>query len=72
MIIFHVFVHAKLLQSCPALCDPMDCSPPDSSVQEILEARILELIAFDPYKANLNTFLPSTLFEPQSYQKSRT
>ena len=25
-------VHAKLLQSCPALCDPMDCSPPGSSV----------------------------------------
>ena len=22
-------MHAKLLQSCPALCDPMDCSPPE-------------------------------------------
>ena len=27
-------VCAKLLQSCPTLCDPMDCSPPGSSVQE--------------------------------------
>ena len=25
-------VHAKLLQSCLTLCDPMDCSPPGSSV----------------------------------------
>ena len=25
-------VYAKLLQSCPTLCDPMDCSPPGSSV----------------------------------------
>ena len=25
-------VHAKSLQSCPTLCDPMDCSPPGSSV----------------------------------------
>ena len=24
-------VHAKLLLSCPTLCNPMDCSPPDSS-----------------------------------------
>ena len=31
---------AKLLQSCPTLCDPMNCSPPDSSVHGILQARI--------------------------------
>ena len=29
-------------QSCPTLCDPMDCGPLDSSVREILQARILE------------------------------
>ena len=34
-----------LLQSCPALCDPMDCSPPGSSVHAILQARILEWVA---------------------------
>ena len=32
-------------QSCPALCDPMDCSPPGSSVHGIFQARILELVA---------------------------
>ena len=36
---------AKLLQSCPPLCDPMDCSPPGSSVHGILRARILEWVA---------------------------
>ena len=35
---------AKLLQSCLTLCDPMDCSPPCSSVQEILQARKLEWV----------------------------
>ena len=29
-------------KSCPTLCDPMDCSPPDSAVHGILQARILE------------------------------
>ena len=38
-------VHAKWLQSCPALCDPIDCSPPGSSVHGILQARILESVA---------------------------
>ena len=32
-------------QSCPTLCDPRDCSPPDSSVHGILQARILEWVA---------------------------
>ena len=35
-------VHAKLLQSCPILCHPMDCSLPGSSVHGVLQARILE------------------------------
>ena len=39
---------AKLLQSCPALCNLMDSSPPDSFVHEILQARILEWIACPP------------------------
>ena len=38
-------MHAKSLQSSPILCDPMDCSPPGSSVHGILQARILEWIA---------------------------
>ena len=33
---------AKLLQSCPTLCDPIDDSPLGSSVPGILQARVLE------------------------------
>ena len=33
-------------QSCPTLCDPMGCSPTGSSVHGILQARILEWVAF--------------------------
>ena len=32
-------------QSCPTLCDPVDCSPPGSSVHGFLQARILEWVA---------------------------
>ena len=32
-------------QLCPTLCDPMDCSPLVSSVQGILQVRILEWVA---------------------------
>ena len=35
----------SVIQSCPILCNPMDCSPPGSSVHEILQARILEWVA---------------------------
>ena len=35
----------KSLQSCPTLWDPMDCSPPGSSVHGILQTRILEWVA---------------------------
>ena len=33
---------AQLLQSCPILCDPVDCNPPE---HEILQASILEWVA---------------------------
>ena len=36
---------AKLLQSCPTLCDPIDCSLPGSSVPGIFQARVLEWVA---------------------------
>ena len=35
-------------QLCPTLCDCMDCSPPDSSVHGIFQARILEWVAIFP------------------------
>jgi len=36
---------AKSLQLCPTLCNPMDYSPPGSSVHGILQVRILEWLA---------------------------
>ena len=36
---------SSVAQSCPTLCDPMDCNPPGSSVHEILQARILVWVA---------------------------
>ena len=43
----HVEKWKKVLvtHSCPSHCDPMDCSPPGSSVHGILQARILEWVA---------------------------
>ena len=35
----------EVTQSCPNLCDPVDCSLPGSSVHGILQARILEWVA---------------------------
>ena len=36
---------AKSLQSCPTLCDPMDCSLSGFSIHGILQARTLEWVA---------------------------
>jgi len=41
---FHIAA-AKSLQSCPALCDPIDGSPPGSPVPGILQVRTLEWVA---------------------------
>jgi len=47
---------AKSLQSCPSLSDPMDCSPPDSSIHGIFQARVLEWGSIQYYsKYNLCT-----------------
>ena len=52
---------AKSLQSCLTLCNPMDRSPPDSSVHGILQARILEWGAM-PFSGDL----PNPGMEPRS------
>ena len=36
---------SEVAQSCPTLCDPMDYTPPGSSIHGILQARILEWVA---------------------------
>ena len=41
----HECLRAKSLLSCPTLCNPMNRSPPGSSVHGILQARILEWVA---------------------------
>ena len=46
---------------CLTLCDPKDCSLPNSSVHGILQARILEWVAFPPPGA-----LPDSGIEPTS------
>ena len=52
-------VHAKSLQSCLPLYDPMDFSPPGSSVHRILQGRILEWVAVPSSRG-------SSLIEPMS------
>jgi len=47
----HAAAAAKSLQLCPTLCDPMDCSPPGSSVHGILQARTLEWVAISSSNA---------------------
>ena len=55
---------AKLLQSCPTLCNRMDCSLPGSSVHGILQARILEL-PFHPLGDHPNSGIePVSLASP--------
>ena len=45
---------SEVAQSCLTLCDPMDCSPPGSSIHGIFQARVLEwdAIAFSDFTAN--------------------
>ena len=57
----HHRVTGVLTQSCLTLCDPMDCGPLGSSVPRILQARILEWVAF-PSPGDL----PDPGIEPES------
>ena len=47
-----VKIEREVTQLCPTLSDPMDCSPPGSSIHGIFQARVLELgvIAFSTYR----------------------
>ena len=51
----HIYIYICMLviQSCLTLCDPMDCSPPSSSVHGILQARILEWVAISFSRGSL-------------------
>ena len=52
-------MHAKSRQSCPILCDPMDCRPPGSSVQAIIQVRILEWVAMTFSRGSSNSGIES-------------
>ena len=45
MVCIYVFVYMLVTQSCLTLYEPLDCSPPGSSVHDILQAWILEWVA---------------------------
>ena len=44
------------VQSCPTLCDPVDCGPPGSSVHGILQVRTLEWVAM-PFSINIVLYI---------------
>ena len=50
-----VCVCVLITQSCPTLHDPMDCSPPGSSVHGILQARTLEWVVISFSNANFSS-----------------
>ena len=50
--IHYVCVCGLVAQSCPTLCDPLDCSLPGSSVHGILQARILEWVTISFSRAS--------------------
>ena len=54
---------SEVAQSCPTLSDPMDCSPPGSSVHGIFQARVLEwgAIAFSTLQAHQALMQPPSL-----------
>ena len=57
----HIICVLLVAQSRRTLCDPLDCSQPGSSVHRILQARILEWVAF-PFSKDL----PDPVIEPGS------
>ena len=61
--VLYCWCHLMLLvtQSCPALCNPTNCSPPVSSVHGILQARIPEWVAISFFRD-----LPDPGMEPGS------
>ena len=55
-------VDSEVVQSCPTLCDPMDWGLPGSSVNGILQARLLEWVAI-----SFSRDLPDPGIKPRSH-----
>ena len=67
---------AKSLQSCPTLCDPIDGSPPGSTVPGILQARTLEWVAMAfsntwKWKVKVKSLSRADSSRPQGLQPTR-
>ena len=60
---------SEVAQSCPTLSDPMDCSPPGSSIHGIFQARVLEwgAIAFSDIHIYWYIILPFSILTCNSY-----
>ena len=55
----------SVAQLCPTLCDPMDCSPPGSSVRGILQATILKWVAMPSSRGSSDPGIePMSLISP--------
>ena len=68
---------SEVAQSCPTLCDAMDCSLPGSSLHGILQARVLEWVAISfprgsswPRDRTWVSHIPGRCFKPLSHQGS--
>ena len=61
----------EVAQSCPTLSDPMDCSPPGSSVHGIFQARVLEwgAIAFSDKIVDQEPYYLKTLHKLKKISK---
>ena len=67
----------SVAQSCLTFCNPMDCSPPGSSVHEIFQARILEWAAMpssrgSSYPRDLTPFSCVSYFEGSFFTTGTT
>ena len=66
---------SEVAQSCPTLCEPMDCSPPGSSVHGIFQARVLEWGAIASMAGGLvsipgqGTKIPYAVQQPKEKKK---
>ena len=63
---------SEVVQSCPTLSDPNDCSLPGSAVRGIFQARVLEwgAIAFSKYFYNLCVFIGILYLFPSCFHES--
>ena len=71
----YIYIGDLVTESCPTLCDPMDCSLPGSSLYGILQARVQEWVAIAfsrgsswPRDRTWVSCIPGRRFKPLSYQ----